>query len=104
MAYNKSFLDVEYTLIIILLSNVKPNVLDISYDVIGETLNLQIVLLHNTALDKPMQNDLVRELPNYLINFNYIFTSKAAYNLSKGKWRPSTYNWLPNVILSKSQA
>lgn len=103
MNYNEIFLDINYSLIKVFLLDVKPNIIDISYSVNANIISIQIVLLENTILEESLKNDVVEELVDYIVEFNLIFISGDAYNLNRGAWKPSDYNWLSCVILSKSE-
>lgn len=103
MKDDEQFLDLNYTLIRSLLVGVKPNIIDISYSVDLNIVEIQIVLLENTTVDERYKNKVIQELVNYKVNFNLIYISRDSYNLNKGNWLPSGYNWLPNVVLSKAE-
>jgi hypothetical protein len=103
MKYNENFLDINYSLIRVFLLDVKPNIIEISYSVIPNIITVQIVLLENTILEESSKINVTQELADYAVEFNLIHISRETYNLNKGSWQPIAYNWLANVILSKSE-
>jgi len=103
MKFDHQFLDIKYILLKVFLMKLKPYILDISYSVNLMTVDIQIVMLEGAVLDDVYASQTVTQLVGYRVNFNEIFISRNNYNLEKGIWLPRKYNWLENVLLSKSE-
>lgn len=103
MKLDHKFLDIKYILIQVFLTQLKPYIVDISYSVNLMTVNVQIVMLEGSILDEFYVKGTVEKLKDYKVTFNKIFISKDDFNVNKGIWLPNKYNWLENVLLSKSE-
>lgn len=101
MDYNKTYLDIKNILINFFLKKHNENILDISYLVNDNIINIQIILLENSDFELVNLNKMKQELIDYKLIINKVFMSKEKYNLNSKNWTPINYKWLDNVLLSK---
>ncbi|WP_163215066.1 hypothetical protein [Bacteroides sp. 519] len=94
---------IKRKLINIFLLEMPRNIVDISYEYNDVSLNIQIVLLDKTDLDKTYENILREEFDHFVVNVTILYIAKDAFNKNIGEWLPSEYNWLSNVLYSKAE-
>ena len=103
MNFNKEYIDVKVALINSILSNVPENILDVSYSFTENSVELQIVVIEGTDIDKSLLSGIESSLNKYKTDIKILDCSKEAYNRNKGNWNPVEYGWLDYVLYSKSE-
>lgn len=103
MKYNIEYIDLQYNLINCLLVKIESNILDVSYDVNGNQLIIQIIYLKNTFLSEKLIKNLREILPKYEITIKKIPILKEEFNENIDEWLPIHYEWLNNLLFSKAE-
>lgn len=103
MNFNKKYIDIKVALINSILSDTPENILDVSYSYMGDRIELQIVVLKGTDIDKSLISRIECSLSKYKTNIKVLHCSKETFNSNKGNWRPLGYNWLDHILYSKSE-
>ncbi len=100
---NDVHINISYTLMETFMVKADKNLLDISFMIEGKIITIQIVLLTGATLSISTLNKLFTSLHDYEVVIKYIHLSKEQFNESKGQWSPKSYDWIGNLLFSKSE-
>ena len=103
MDYNKEYIDIKVSLINSILANVPTEILDVSYSVSGNQIQIQFVLLNGAHVSENLRKGIQNNLKNYEVVIKTLHSSKEDFNKNKGNWNPVGYQWLDYVLYSKSE-
>lgn len=103
MNYNKEYLNIKKALIDSILVDISIEILDISYSVFENEILIQFILLSDAQLSDVLQSNIKAILKQYEIMIIVSHVSKEDFNQNKGNWKPIEYQWLDNILYSKSQ-
>lgn len=103
MKYNIDYISIKYSLAKALMFNANEGILDISYYVIDRKIELQVVLLNGSILSEQEAEGVKESLLEYDVNVKEIYITKEQFNENIGEWTPKYYEWLENVLFSKSE-
>lgn len=105
MNYNTEYLDVHYGMMNAFMIDASPFLLDVSYSKEGKRVTIQLVLVDGAIVsDELFLEKLKANLISYEICVKKVYLTKEKFNESKGGWRPKYYEWLENLLFSKSEA
>lgn len=99
----KTFLEIKLNLIDLVLLDMPVDVIDISYDFDRDNINIQIVLLKGSILEKSRYEKLNYFFKDYTVKIKTIFISRDFFNERRGEWLPHGYTWLSNILFSKAE-
>lgn len=99
----EKYINIKYSLIEAILCMMPYNILDVSYNVGNDIIDIQFILLENTFMDKSVEARVKENLCDYNIIFEYIYMSKVMYNKNKGHWNPVNYTWKQELLYSKAE-
>lgn len=102
--YDYRFLDLKFKLINLFLIKSPHYVLDVSFSLKENNLDIQIVILENEVIDDDFKTKIRNELSNYEVDIFVVYISESIYNDGKDIWPPDNYSWFENVLLSKYTA
>ena len=103
MKYNLEFVNIKYALIESFMIQARHHILEISYSINGQKIDIQIVLLQGTFNRTNVLQTVHKNLPGYDISIKEIYLTKEVFNLNRGEWQPNQYSWLDNVLFSKAE-
>lgn len=103
MNYNVEYINFKYSLIKCFLHSAESKVLDISYDLNGKKLTIQVVILGKAKLSPEIITNIKQELVGFDIAVNELNFTKEQFNESIGEWRPKNYTWLKHLLYSKAE-
>ena len=103
MLYNAEYISTKYILINTFLVNKEESILDISYEITGDLLVIQIVLLDAPSISEGLQRTIERNLTDFKIQVKEMPLSKAEFNESRGYWQPQNYTWLNYLLFSEAE-
>lgn len=101
MALNTEYIDLKYALVNFFLVEADKNVLDVSYNVDGVNLTIQVVLLAGYTLSQERMATLTESLAAFNVTIREVYLTKEQFNENKGEWRPTHYEWLKYLLFSK---
>lgn len=104
MKYNKEFLDIKCELIKCFLIEADKNILDISFNIQMDKIEIQVVLLVGNSISKDKRGCIEASLNSFEIIIREIYLSKEKFNENKGDWLPINYKWLDYLLFTKSEA
>jgi hypothetical protein len=103
MEYNTQYLDIKYALINAFLIDADKTLLDISYDIENEKIQIQIILLAGSDWSSTIKEKATHWLGNWQYEMNILFITKENFNENIGDWSPKYYKWLKYLLFSKAK-
>ncbi len=103
MKYNTDYINIMYSLMNVFMINASDNIFDISYNVNGAEINIQVVLKTGTVLRSELEKVAYNLLPTYKIGITVLYLTKEQFNENHGEWNPKYYQWLDNLLFSKAE-
>lgn len=100
---SKDMICTKIKLINVFLLRMHDNIVDISYNYNKANLDLQIVLLDGTFLEKSYRDILEKMFVNSIIKIDIVYVTKEVFNRNVGAWLPTGYKWLDNILYSKAE-
>ena len=103
MQYNIDYLDIKYALVKAFMFNASEDILDISYCRTDTKIEIQVVLLEGCLLSDQMRERVKKNLPEFHLSIAELHVTKELFNENIGEWAAKYYDWLENVLFSKSE-
>ncbi|MEM6272604.1 MAG: hypothetical protein AAF998_24545 [Bacteroidota bacterium] len=104
MDYNETLIDIQYALINAILIDLPAEILDVSYSLGEAQVLVQFVILDSYEIPQEIVDKLRNSLPLYKVDVDKIRLTVADFNKDIGLWKPTSYDWLDFLLLSKSQS
>jgi hypothetical protein len=101
--YNIEFINIQYAIISSFLIKADKNVLDISYNINGNEIAIQIVMLEGFTLSQKQIDDVKKNLGSFDVSIVELYLTKEQFNENKGEWLPQYYKWLDYLLFSKAE-
>lgn len=102
-AEHKQVLEICCALIEIFLIDADKNVLDISYNVQGNTVTIQVVMLTGSTLSTEKVGLVRKKIQNANVEITERYLTKDQFNQDRGDWCIA-YDRLDHVLFSKAEA
>lgn len=82
--------------------DVPEYIYDISYSVNENVITIQLILKNGHFISEYPKQNLISSLPKREIKFKEIQMTEIEFKASSDSWSPMNYDWLENVLYSKS--